>query len=47
MLSVRAGRILRQHANQPALLEPAIRLTILAALGHGALLSLILLFTRN
>lgn len=42
MLSFRAAAILQRHAGQPALLLPAIRLTIAAMLAHGMLLALIL-----
>ncbi len=42
VLSFRAARILLAHADQPARLAPAIPLTILATLAHGALLSLAL-----
>ncbi len=42
VLSLRAARILLAHADQPAALAPAIPLTILAMLTHGALLSLAL-----
>ncbi len=42
ILSLKAGLILRQHATQPALLEPALKMTIAAMMLHGLLLSLIL-----
>ena len=42
ILSYQAARILLQHAATPQRLAPAIRLTILAMLGHGLLLSLAL-----
>jgi 1,4-dihydroxy-2-naphthoate octaprenyltransferase len=38
-LTVMAARDLRRHAAQPALLAPAIRLTIAAAVMHGAVLA--------
>lgn len=41
-LSVRAARILLRNAAQPRNLAPAIRMTILAMLGHGLLLTLVL-----
>lgn len=42
VLSTRAARILLAHPDQPARLAPAIPMTILAMLTHGALLSLAL-----
>ncbi len=42
VLSYRAARILLAHPDQPARLAPAIPMTILAMLTHGALLSLAL-----
>ena len=39
-LAFKAGMILRDHADQPALLEPAIKLTIASMVLHGLLLSL-------
>ena len=42
ILSFKAARILLQHAATPHKLAPAIQLTILAMLAHGALLSLAL-----
>ena len=41
-LSVRAARILFRNAAQPQNLAPAIRMSILAMLGHGLLLTLVL-----
>jgi len=38
-LSIRAGTALLKHAAVPQRLEPAIRMTIAAALAHGLLLS--------
>ncbi len=43
LLSIRAARILLRYAGQPRKLAPAIRMTILAMLGHGLLLSVVLL----
>ena len=40
VFSLRAARILLAHASEPRALAPAIPLTILAMLGHGALLAL-------
>jgi len=42
VLSVRAARILLANAARPERLAPAIRLSILAVLGHGALLTAVL-----
>lgn len=42
ILSVKAARILLQNAEQPQRLAPAIQMTILTMLAHGALLSLVL-----
>ncbi len=41
-LAFKAGMILRDHAHQPALLEPAIKMTIASMILHGLLLSLTL-----
>lgn len=41
-LSFKAASVLRQHATQPALLEPALKMTIAAMMLHGVLLTLIL-----
>lgn len=41
-LSIKAARILLQHAETPQKLAPAIQMTILAMLAHGALLTLAL-----
>ncbi len=46
LLSIKAARILLRHADQPRCLETAIRMTIVAMLAHGALLSLALLLGR-
>ena len=45
VLSVRAARILVANADRPQALAPAIPMTILAMLAHGALLSLALVLT--
>jgi 1,4-dihydroxy-2-naphthoate octaprenyltransferase len=42
LLSIKAARILLQHADTPQQLAPAIQMTILAMLAHGALLTLAL-----
>jgi 1,4-dihydroxy-2-naphthoate octaprenyltransferase len=42
VLSIKAARILLQHAETPQKLAPAIQMTILAMLAHGALLTLAL-----
>ena len=42
LLATKAGLLLKQHAAQPALLEPAIKMTIGSTVLHGLLLSLIL-----
>jgi len=42
LLSYRAAGILLRHASHPSLLAPAIQLTILAMLSHGALLAMVL-----
>lgn len=42
ILSYKAARILLQYATTPTKLAPAIRMTILAMLAHGALLTLAL-----
>ncbi|MDX1823636.1 MAG: prenyltransferase [Thiohalomonadales bacterium] len=42
ILSIKAARILLQHAATPRMLTPAIQMTILAMLTHGALLTLAL-----
>jgi len=42
VLSIKAARILLRHADTPQKLAPAIQLTILAMLSHGALLTLAL-----
>lgn len=47
VLSLRAGRDLLQHANEPAQLAAAIKLTIGAALAHGLLLGAVLALTRH
>jgi len=46
LLSLQAAAILRRHAGEPAALLPAIRLTILAMLAHGILLSVLLLWNH-
>ena len=43
VLTYRAAAILIRHANHPSALVPAIRMTILAMLAHGALLSAVLI----
>jgi len=43
VLTYRAAAILIRHANHPSALVPAIRMTILAMLAHGALLSVVLI----
>jgi len=45
-LSLRAAGILIRHAEQSGALAPAIRMTILAMLGHGALLSMVFVLNR-
>ena len=42
LLSIKAARILVRNAEMPQNLVPAIQMTILAMLGHGALLTLAL-----
>ena len=42
ILTFKAGNILIKHANHPQELTPAIQMTILAMLTHGALLSIVL-----
>jgi 1,4-dihydroxy-2-naphthoate octaprenyltransferase len=42
LLSIKAARILLRNAEMPQNLVPAIQMTILAMLGHGALLTLAL-----
>ena len=42
LLAAKAGLLLKQHAAQPALLEPAIKMTIGSTVLHGLLLSLVL-----
>lgn len=43
VLTYRAAAILIRHANHPSALVPAIRMTILAMLAHGVLLSAVLI----
>ncbi|HID50043.1 MAG TPA: prenyltransferase [Chromatiales bacterium] len=45
VLSIKAARILLAHADQPRALAPAIPMTILAMLAHGALLSVALVLS--
>lgn len=47
VLSLRAGRDLLQHADEPAQLAAAIKLSIGAALAHGLLLGAVLAATRH
>ncbi|MDD5295464.1 MAG: prenyltransferase [Rhodocyclaceae bacterium] len=46
MFSLKAARILMAHAAEPGELEPAIKLTILAANLHGAVLAAVLVFAK-
>ena len=46
MFSLKAARLLMTHATEPGELEPAIKLTILAANLHGALLAACLFLSR-
>ncbi len=46
ILCLKAARILMTHAAEPRELEPAIKLTILAANLHGAVLAAILIFAK-
>ncbi len=47
ILTYKAARILIRHANHPSELVPAIRMTILAMLAHGILLSLVLVLESS
>lgn len=44
LATIRAATIVHSHASQPQKLEPAIKLTILAAVTHGLLLAAALIF---
>jgi 1,4-dihydroxy-2-naphthoate polyprenyltransferase len=47
LLSFKASFVLQRHAGEPALLLPAIRLTIFAMLSHGILLAILLMWNRS